>query len=290
MAKVFSTPEISLPAAIKFSDCEPVVQTSDFNISRAYLVQNFSERSAWTRFIKGPSLPPIEIAAAIEGNVAEYVIYFNQFDNGPCPESTCNLSCSTVSIDFTSGSDPTVSVNYCANGERPAYNFRATFESDSERFNTPVNLSLEFTDALANSVEVPVQSISNVKPLSPVCATDTDQDMPRVYVGVVCKTANMSELDIDQIEKFIIQKSYWPTYSSIETFEGKIRTNNNVPLKERTHMSKWTDTKVSKDQVVSYRIAFINKWGEQTQWSDWTKVNPGHDVQGPGDDESIARW
>lgn len=274
------TPQISLSYDIKFSDCEPTVQTPEHDLAIAYLVNGYTRRSAWTRFDKGPTPPPIEIRSTVTSVGVEYSIYFNSFAGGECPTSLCNLNCTNLDITFTQGSNPTVNTTYCINGERPAYHFNVSFSSTGEREATPTNLSFQFLDSNANSRTIAIQSIGHIKPQKPTVGFTS---MPKTYVGVVYKTITDIDLTSDDITKLIIQRSKWSTSSGARTFFID-KTNALGGF----HDNVFTDSYASKNEVYGYRVAFINKYNEQTQWSDWSWVNVGNDITTPEDPDSTS--
>jgi hypothetical protein len=290
MARIFRTPQISLPQLIKFSDCAPIVQTSDFQIARAYLLQNFQQRSMWSVFNKGPTPPPIVIQSELFGLGAEYTVFFNSFSDQICPPSTCNLNCTNATIAFSQGTDPTVNTTFCINGERPAYHFIVKFDTVGDREATPVKLEFEFSDASGNTNNVFLQSLKHVKPEKPTVGSTQDDGRPKIYVGVIYRTVGGVNLEEDQIEGFIIQRAKWPSYSAVKTFKGFNKHPKLVAEKNRTHNNIWIDTEVSTAEPVAYRTAFVSVHGEQSEWSDWSDAMPGLKVAIPPEAEFSFNW
>lgn len=277
---IHNTPQISLSYDIKFSDCEPTVQTPEPQLAIAYLVGGYTRRSAWVRFDKGPTPPPIKIESRVTSVGVEYSVYFNSFVGGDCPSSLCNLTCTNLGITFTQDSNPTVDTTYCLNGEKPAYHFSVSFSSSGEREATPTNLSFEFLDSYGNDKTIDIQSIAHIKPLKPnVCFTPQN----KVYVGIAYKTFNEYDLTTDDIARLIIQRSKWSSMSEAKTFYID-RLNSDGGF----HDNVFTDTTASVGHVYGYRVSYINKYGEQTLWSDWSWVNVGNDITTPEDPDSTS--
>lgn len=268
MAKVFYTPEISLPTAIKFGDCHPVVVTPNDAIAHAYIIEGYPVRSAWDVFAKGPTPPPFYFETSLNGNTAYYSIYFNNFNQLNCPEFSCNLQCATQDVSIVRQSGSSASFSYCANGEKPRYFFTAEFASDSIRESLPATFNFTFSDQLLNANEVTVNSISFVKPLSPPVLLTTVDNKDLIYVGVPFKTVSHYDLNQEDIECFMIQKSH-NSLSGPETFISWANGNES----EGFHDGVFKDNLVVTGNTYNYRLKYRNKYKEETQWSDWISVS-----------------
>lgn len=265
MTRVYYTPEISLPAAVKFADCHPTVTTSNDAIAHAYIVEMYPVRSAWEVFDKGPTPPPFYFETSLDGNSAYYSIYFNNFTASNCPEFSCNLQCLTQDITINQTSGSTANFSYCANGEKPRYFFTAEFSSNLQRESTPAIFNFSFVDQLYNTKELTVNSISFVKPLSPTVVKVADQGKPLVYLGVPFRTINHTKLTSDDIDCLMVQKSY-NGLSAPETLVSWIGKDSNY------HEGIFTDRQIETGNVYNYRIKYKNTYKEETQWSDWATI------------------
>lgn len=269
--RTFYTPQISLPEEIRFADCCPIVYTTDFQLSRAYLIQNYVPRSTWEWFNKGPIPPPIYIDTNLNGNIANYTIYFNNFGGSQCPSFNCNLQCTNQSVILATGGTNTNTGTFCINGERPIYNFSIEFSNTENREAYPANFSFTFIDGLSNTNVLNVDSISYIKPINPTLALDTKIGGEIIiYVGIPYLTKSFVSLDTTKINGYIIEKAYGPNKTNKRTFTGPnpLSQDNESSL----HNNLFIDSDIVSNEDISYRVLFKNIHNEQTQWSNWTSI------------------
>jgi len=275
-SRTFYTPQIAFPqSSIDWADCEPVIRTTDYILSRSYLLQGYTERSAWYKFDKGPFPPPILIRSELQGNQATYSVFFNQFAGGVCPQYLCDLSCTNQVVTFTDpGQQNPISTNFCINGERPAYHFTVTFLSEGVREAQPVEFTFVFEDTLGNTKSINIKSISHIKPMMPIAAPIYDSDgRPTAYIGIGYRTHGMVDIASD-ISKFKIQKSFDGGTSDIHDFTSWTPIEDSSDItRPRRHSNRFTDRDVRTDSRAWYRCAFANTYNEVSQWSEWTSVN-----------------
>lgn len=272
-ARTFYTTQISMPEEVRFADCQPTVYTTNFQLARAYLVQNYLPRSAWKRFDKGPFPPPILLQSNLAGNTASYTVYFNEFAGGQCPTLNCNLQCTNQDVLLSVIGVPNATGTFCIGGDRPIYNFSITFENDTNRETVPVDLVFTFTDGLSNVNNITIQSISYIVPTKPVVAPWIDsENTPIVYVGIPYFTRDFRKLSTPQIDSYIVEKGRGPTKTDRRTFTGPNKMTSGE--KYDTHDNTFIDRDVITNEQTSYRVAFRNIYGEQTQWSEWATVTP----------------
>lgn len=262
MARIFYTPQISMPYDIKFADCKPMMVTNDNSLSLAYYVGNYTKRAAWYDWNKGPFAPPFLLESPSSGATASYTVYFNSFTGGLCPTLDCHLQCTNQTISLVTGGTTGTSVNFCLNGERPIYHFDVVFSDEGERNGLPAQFQFTFEDSLGNQNEMVVQSISGVKPMNPLVGVVVDEtNVAKAHVGVVLKTVTFQDLTEENLTQFIIERCDWPSRTNVRTFRGPL---NNPPAGKL-----FTDRDIATGQEVAYRVRFENKWGEESKNSDW---------------------
>jgi hypothetical protein len=275
--RTYYTPQITLPTnSIGWADCEPFQRTTDYILARSYLIDGYTQRSAWYRFDKGPFPPPIFISVTPLGsNGALYSVFFNTFNGAACPTLNCNISCLTQTVIFNdpTGQDPTTNT-FCIDGERPVYHFTVTFSSTGQREATPIVFNFTFSDTLNNSNELIVNSISMIRPLKPVAGVlyDKEDGRPVVHMGIGYRTMGYTDLKND-ITQFKIQKSIDRGTTVLEDFTSWWNTEGvEKPIIGQRHRNKFTDRDVVSNSWVSYRTIFKNIYGETSKWSDWAHV------------------
>ena len=277
MPRTFFTPSVVLPQSdIKFSDCPPGINGSanDMDLSRAYFIGNYNKRSAWTTFDKCPFPPPMNLqvfGSSASENIILYQVTFNEFDNSTCNTNlNCNIVCSTQSVSFIDPSSNTGSTTFCKNGERPQYKFFVEFSSEGDRLGIPVGFNFTFTDSLGNFIVQDIQSIANIRPMTPAVAIDrSDVNAPNAYITLPYSTEMGQALDVSQISQFAIQRSrlgrgdseYLVSWASIYS------EYDNSPRVQ--HRNLFTDSDIGPDDRYSYRVSFRNNYGETTEWSNW---------------------
>lgn len=265
MTSIFYTNQISLPATVRFADCSPIVYSTDQQVAYEYLVNNYPLRSAWKTFTKGPTPPPFYIETSIENNTASYSIYFNAFTGGNCDNLSCNLQCLSQTVSIVGGTGNSTSFNYCPNDEKPVYNFQIEFTSDTARETIPSLFTFTFTDSLGNSKEVNLNSISYVKPIAPnIVSINDNYNKPYIFIGIIQKTANFTDLSSDDITSVKIQKTVHSTKV------GHDIVINYQSLTSEFHNGTFKDANVLLGETYSYRMKFKNKYNEESQWSEWT--------------------
>ena len=266
MTRVYYTPQITLSHDIKFADCEPTVISSNSTLANAYFIADYTKRSAWYHFNKGPFAPPFLLSSIINDSIVSYTIYFNTFTGGTCPTNYCNIQCTNEDFYFISGNVTGAPVQFCFNNDNFIYHFDVAFDSTGDITALPANFNFTFEDQLGNQNSLDVQSIANIIPAAPVVGVELRSDgVTKSYVAVIPRTQDYTELTEDNLEQYIIERCDWPSYSNIKTFRGFI----NYPSTDYMY----TDSLISSGQTVGYRVKFKNKWGELSQPSSWTIGN-----------------
>ena len=286
-ARVFQTPQISLPQDVNVSDCNPLVVSTDAELATKYLINNYPYRSAWKSFSKGPVPPPFYLVAEVTGSTVGYSVYFNRFTGGSCPPESCQFQCLNQSVNFVDPSGSTAISTYCLNGEVPLYRFEVAYSSQGARESAIASFSFTFSDSNGNSSLVNVNGISGVKPMRPNAVITAYQDKTdTTYMALVAindRTISGAAIDIGQIETFTLQRVYGDNFKVPEEiivnryFPGvnKISDNNDLIFEDRD---------VRNDISISYRTKFNSKYGESSQWSDWVTINSA------GSTYSLITW
>lgn len=251
-----------MPHDVRYADCTPNMITQDFDLARAYYAANYTPRSSWFKWQKGPFSPPFLLSSPSSGASVNYSIYFNEFNGGVCPTIDCHLQCTSQTIDLVTGGVTGSSVTFCINGEKPIYNFDVSFDTEGDRLSLPASFNFVFEDSLGNQVIQEVQSLSGIQPMNPMVGVVTDSSgKSKAHIGVVMRTIGFNEISEDSLTQFIIERCDWPSRTNIRTFKGPLNVSGSNNL--------YTDTTVTNGQEVAYRVRFENTWGEESLNSDW---------------------
>lgn len=263
MARIFYTPEISMPHDVKFADCEPNIVTQDNQLAVAYYVGNYLPRSAWYEWQKGPLVPPFLLQGVSTGTTTTYSIYFNAFTGGSCPELDCHVQCTNQNISLVTGGSTGVTTTFCINGERPIYHFDIEYETEGDKLALPAYFNFTFEDSLGNTYTQQVESIMSIKPAQPIVGVVIDDSSKaKAYVSVIPQTAGFTQLNLDNLQQYVIERCDWPSRTNVRIFKG--------PINSTMRSTLYTDEDISKDQEVAYRVKFLNNFGEESLNSDWT--------------------
>lgn len=266
MTRVFYTPEITLPSDAKFADCEPSVVNTNSTLANAYFIADYSKRSAWFNFSKGPSIAPFILSSSVNDSTVSYTVYFNSFTGGTCPNNYCSIQCTNQDFYLVTGNNTGSTNQFCINNDNFIYHFDVSFDSTGDITALPANFNFTFEDQLGNQTPLNVQSIANIIPAAPVVGVELRSDgVTKAYIGVIPRTQDYTELDEDNLEQYLIERCDWPTYSNIKSFRGYINHPSNDYM--------YTDGLISSGNTVAYRVKFKNKWGEVSQPSSWTIGN-----------------
>lgn len=272
VSKVYYTPQIGLPSSLNIEDCIPFKVMSDEDLAVAYLVNGYANRSAWKAFNKGPIPPPISISSEFLDGKTTYSIYFNAFEGGNCPAMTCDLSCMTHSVALSTGGVTVSDISYCINGERPAYFFDVNYTGEGDRYGIPAQFNFTFTDSNNNESLVSISSISQIKPLKPNVGIVTEDGVSTAYVGPIFKTVNYVDIGSDDITDFKIERLEQLKKTASYTTVSWTKIEATSP---KVHDNLFED-KIDYDRPYYYRVKFKNKYGEESQWSDYAGVNTGY--------------